>query len=215
MASHFVAIYLHILHLIRRKDFHWLSRRDRDVVAVNYRTLRTHIVIPVSRSSRRLAKASALSENRREHSWTGENNSFAEGCDDLPRTLGAYFEAKGDSTRNVHLRRVDYIVSYVSRFPRMKTIASCRRIIADGATLRAVTEVTTSHDGNDPSLETIRYQWVNAAHSSFEVSREISFTLRESHSLVRNSRLLLRVLNRACRPNAFFPRSSCLLFYIF
>lgn len=44
----------------------------------------------------------------------------------------------------------------------MKTIASRRRIIAVGATLRAVTEMTTSHDGNDPSGK--RYQWVNAVH---------------------------------------------------
>jgi len=56
---------------------------------------------------------SALPENWREHSRTGENNSFAEGCGDLLRMPGAYLEAKEDSARNARPRRVDYIVSYV------------------------------------------------------------------------------------------------------
>jgi len=37
-----LVIYLHILHLIRRKDFHSLSRCDRDVVAANYILYVTH-----------------------------------------------------------------------------------------------------------------------------------------------------------------------------
>lgn len=150
-----------------------------------------------------LVRASALSENRCEHSRTGENNSFAEGCGDLPRTPGAYLEAKGDSTRNAHPRRVDYVVSYVGRFPRMKTIASRRRIIAGGATLRAVTEVTTSHDGYDPSG--IARNDISGSTPSID-NFEVSYTLGESHSLVRNARLLPRVPKRARTP--FFPRSS-------
>lgn len=55
MASHLVTIYLHILHLIRRKDFHSLSLRDRDVVAAANCCNVAHPrrVEALSRSSRR------------------------------------------------------------------------------------------------------------------------------------------------------------------
>lgn len=67
---------------------------------------------------------------------------------------GAYLEAKGDSTRNARLRRVDYIVSYVGMsvdFLERKQSRRINCIIASDATFRAVTEMTTSRDGNDPS----------------------------------------------------------------
>lgn len=41
IANRFVAIYLHMLHLIRRRDFHSLFGRDRDVVVANDATTPT------------------------------------------------------------------------------------------------------------------------------------------------------------------------------